>query len=90
MGTPGAVELTVAKARALPDDTYVILTGKLIKKTGDDEYIFRDASGEIRVEIDEDLFHGLAVSPEDTVRLTGEIDNEGASVDVKRMTVLSR
>lgn len=91
-GSPGAEMLTVAQAKNLPDDTYVILTGNIINKIGKEDYIFKDASGEIQVEIDRDLFYGLELGPKDTVRLTGEIDrerNKPIQIDVKHMQVLN-
>ena len=38
------------------DDTEVILRGFLIKKLGDENYLFSDGTGEIRVEIDSEDF----------------------------------
>lgn len=92
-GTPGAEEMTVAQARNMPDDTYVILTGNLVSKVGDETYIFRDRSGEIRVEIDDKYFRGLEIGPNDTVRITGEVDKDfgkNIEIDVKQMLVITR
>lgn len=92
-GTPGAGQTTVAQAKALPDDTYVTLTGKLVSRVDDEIYIFRDKSGEIRVDIDEKHFNGLEVGPQDTVRITGEIDRDfgkSVEIDVKHMVILGK
>ncbi|MGL4712857.1 MAG: YgiW/YdeI family stress tolerance OB fold protein, partial [Shewanella sp.] len=40
------------------DDAQVELTGHIISSIGQDDYIFRDATGDIKVEIDHDLWQG--------------------------------
>ena len=40
------------------------------------KYLFKDASGTVTVEIDNEDWRGLNVTPQDTVILNGEIDKE--------------
>ena len=57
----------------------------------DDKYVFRDATGEIIVEIDFELFVGRTITPENRVRLFGKMDKdlmEAPKVDVKVLEVL--
>ena len=68
------LKVTAAEASKLSDDTPVILTGKIEQSMGDEKYMFRDASGTIVVEIDNDNWNGLSVGPNDVVELQGEID----------------
>lgn len=89
---PGAVNnTTVQAAKAMRDDAHVTLTGNIIKQIGHEKYVFRDATGEITVDIDDKDFRGQDVNPENTVRIFGEVDKDfgrEAEIDVKRLDVL--
>lgn len=85
---------TVEKAKNLPDDTMVTLTGNIVSQMpgSKDKYMFRDATGEIRVEIDHKYFQGREVTPANTVRITGEIENDfgkAVEIDVKQLEILN-
>ncbi len=83
---------TVAQAKSARDDTPVVLTGHIVSRAaGDHEhYLFRDSTGEIVVDIDDELFLGRTVTPETTVRLYGEVDKElmeRTKIDVKSLEI---
>ncbi|NLS11696.1 NirD/YgiW/YdeI family stress tolerance protein [Vibrio sp. SM6] len=83
---------TVSEAVQANDDTPVVLTGYLVKSLGNENYLFKDASGEVEIEIDDDLWRGVTVSPETKVILEGEVDNdfaESLTVDVDRIRLAS-
>lgn len=85
--------MTVEQAKALPDDARVSLTGKIISKlpNDDDKYIFRDGTGEIVVDIDDEDFRGQTVTPANTVRIHGEVDKHFArapEIDVEMLEVI--
>jgi uncharacterized protein (TIGR00156 family) len=67
---PSAVA-AVSKARP---GSYVTLTGNIVSHQRSDYFVFRDATGDIRVEIESPVFAGRAVTPETRVRLVGEVD----------------
>lgn len=75
---------TVASILGAKDDTPVVLEGSLIQHVRGDNYLFRDATGEIEVEIDNEDFRGEIINPEDTIRISGEvdIDKNGKDIDV--------
>lgn len=84
-------ESTVQQAKNMRDDSRVTLTGKIVSRIGGDKYIFRDATGEITIDLDDEDFRGQTVTPQNTVRIFGEIDKEfghGTEVDVKSLQVL--
>ncbi|MEQ4924694.1 YgiW/YdeI family stress tolerance OB fold protein [Proteus hauseri] len=87
---PSISETTVNKAKELSDDTWVILTGKITKKIGDELYVFEDNTGGINVDIDHKRWQGQTVTPENTVRLEGKVDKEWTSteIDVKKITII--
>jgi uncharacterized protein (TIGR00156 family) len=72
---PGGV-VTVADARGLRDDTPVQIQGRIVRALGDEKYLFRDAGGEIIVEIDDEVWRGVTVGADDTVEIRGEIDRD--------------
>ena len=56
---PGISDSTVADALKLPDDTPVVLKGKIEKSLGNEKYQFSDGTGVIVVEIDNEEWRGL-------------------------------
>jgi len=84
-------EATVAQARSgLRVGSDVTLTGHIVDHVREEYYTFRDDSGSIRVEISPRLFAGRAVTPEDRVRITGEIERSarGRYIDVEALEIL--
>ena len=49
---------------------------------GHDDYIFRDSTGEIKIEIDDDLWLGHTVRPEILVIFRGEVDKDWSEVTI--------
>jgi uncharacterized protein (TIGR00156 family) len=87
---PGLEPMTVAQAIKLRDDSYVILTGTIVRHLGKDKYLFQDATGEINLDIDSDKWMGQNVTPAQTVEIRGEIDKDWNSIEVEvdRVTVV--
>ena len=75
---------TVEAALDAKDDTPVTLTGYIVTALGDEEYQFKDATGEITVEIDALDWNGIQATPETKLQIQGEVDAEWnhTSVDV--------
>ncbi|MDQ9022210.1 NirD/YgiW/YdeI family stress tolerance protein [Acinetobacter sichuanensis] len=65
---------TVKQALTLKHDAKVQLQGYVVKAIGDEKYQFRDKTGTITVDIDDDLWKGKAVSASTLVTLSGEVD----------------
>ncbi|MBO7093609.1 MAG: YgiW/YdeI family stress tolerance OB fold protein [Spirochaetia bacterium] len=72
---PSAIT-TVEKALNMRDDTHATLRGNIVRQIRHEKYLFKDATGEIVVEIDDDDWGGVTVGPNDTVELIGEIDRD--------------
>ena len=73
---PGIAPSSVAEAQKLNDDTPVVLVGQIEKSLGDEKYLFKDASGSVTVEIDNEDWRGVTVTPKDTFDIQGEIDKD--------------
>ena len=66
----------------LRDDSYALLRGNITQHLGKDKYLFKDATGYIHVEIDQDRWGGQTVTPQDIVEIHGEIDKDWNSVEI--------
>lgn len=73
---PGLSSVSVAEALKMNDDTPVVLVGQIEKSLGNEKYLFKDASGTVTIEIDNEDWHGLKVNPTDMVIINGEVDKE--------------
>ncbi len=91
---PGAVSkvLSVEAVGGLKDDSRVVLEGFLVKQIRDEHYLFRDETGTIEVEIDDEDFRGLDVTPKTRVRILGEVDKDrnSVTVDVDSLEILEK
>ncbi|MFA0439035.1 hypothetical protein BCU70_10085 [Vibrio sp. 10N.286.49.C2] len=87
------VQTTVEEALDSRDDARVELTGKITHSLGDEEYQFTDGKNTIVIEIDDNKWAGLHVTPNDSITITGSIDKdswEDASIDVNRVVIASQ
>lgn len=82
--------VTVKQAEDMRDESWITVRGKLEKQIGDEDYLFRDQTGTMKVEIDHKHWNGQTISPQDTVELTGELDKDFNSIemDVKQVKKL--
>lgn len=83
-------KVTIAQLKNLADDSWVTLEGKLAKHLGGEIYLLRDASGEVEVEIDQDVWRGTEVGPSDLIRIRGEVDHSWnkTEVDVNSLEIV--
>lgn len=65
---------TVEQAQNAPINTYVTVTGNIVVHLGQDYYSFRDATGDIRVEIERSVWRSRDIGPDTKVRLLAEVD----------------
>ncbi|WP_034280550.1 NirD/YgiW/YdeI family stress tolerance protein [Alkanindiges illinoisensis] len=68
--------VTVAQAKTLKDDSKVVLNGQILRAMGDEKYEFKDASGTIVVDIDDEKWNGQPVDSSVKVTLVGEVDHD--------------
>ncbi|WP_034945409.1 YgiW/YdeI family stress tolerance OB fold protein [Erwinia oleae] len=79
---PNGTQATIKQAQDLKDDDWVTMRGNLEKRVGDEEYLFRDATGTMTVEIDDKRWEGQTVSPGDKVELQGKLDKDFNSLEL--------
>ncbi|WP_447594534.1 YgiW/YdeI family stress tolerance OB fold protein [Aquipseudomonas campi] len=82
---------TVSAAHEAADDTPVVLQGHITRKLKSESYAFKDATGTITVEIDDEDLPPVAFDDKTRVRLTGEVDKGlmTREVDVDLLEVLN-
>ncbi|MCY1389976.1 hypothetical protein D3C76_500480 [compost metagenome] len=90
---PGAAPVTtVAAANDAADDAPVVLQGFVVKKlNNDDKYEFKDTTGTITVEIDNEDLPAVPFNEKSKVKLTGEVEKHLLSreVDVDLVEVIN-
>lgn len=84
--------ISAEAASKLPDDTRITLRGHIVKHLYSDHYLFRDASGEIKLEIDDDVWKNLVVTPEDLLEIYGEVDKglTGTEIEVDHVRKIEK
>ncbi len=73
-GSSDAKKNVAAQIAQMPDETPVILEGYIEKHLGGEDYLFKDDSGSVKVEIDNKKWGGQTVTPQDKVEIRGEVD----------------
>lgn len=75
---PGVAPMVTSAVDVLNarDDAPCVLEGRIVEKIPfrKNRYIFEDASGRVVVEIENEIFGHLTVTPHDMVRLMGHVD----------------
>ena len=88
---PWGGETTVAQILKKPkDDAQVLLRGVLAQKIGAKTYLFRDSTGEIRVEIKDKLFPVEPLDEKTQVEIAGEVEKDRGKpvqIDVDMMQI---
>jgi uncharacterized protein (TIGR00156 family) len=79
---PGPGLTTAKEASSMWDDTPVSLEGYIVQSLGGERYLFKDDSGTITLEIDQEIWRGQTITPQDKVRIQGEVDTELRSVKI--------
>ncbi|STB68473.1 Uncharacterized conserved protein [Citrobacter freundii] len=74
---------TTARAGQLAAETWVEMEGQIIAMSGHEEYLFRDESGVITVEIDNEFRRVQGVSTGDWLHISGKVDREHNRVVVE-------
>ena len=74
---------SVSEIVDMPDNTPVVLLGRITKNMGNEIFVFEDASGTIMLQIDEEDWNGNTVRVDDVVTVYGHIDKNGNMTEVE-------
>lgn len=78
---------TVTEAKSLRDDAWVVLEGKIVRQIGHELYEFQDSTGSVNIDIDDKRWSGQTVTPNDKIRIEGEVDKDWGSIEIDVKTV---
>ena len=73
-------------------DTYVRVKGFIIERVNDEDYVFQDSTGKIRVEIEDKYFPGFHIDENTEVIITAEVDYDlldGTELEVEKVIELA-
>ena len=90
-GAPSMSPISIQQALTMRNDTIVVIRGKIVNNLGDEKYLFKDETGDVIIEIDDEDWHGVRITPQDTIEIVGEIDKEfleRTKIDVKSFTIV--
>jgi len=74
----------VSELGSLEDYTQVMLNGYVQKKLDDrDLYQFSDGTGTVVLSVDDDLWTGLTVTPDDLLEVQGELHKSSGQLEVE-------
>lgn len=79
--------VTVKQAKSLIDNSKVELKGTIVKAIGDEKYEFKDATGSITIEIDDEDLKGRKITNNIPVTILGEVDVEHKSMQRVKIDV---
>lgn len=74
---------STVRAGQLAEETWVEMEGQIIAMSGHEEYLFRDESGVITVEIDNEFRRVQGLSTGDWLHISGKVDREHNRVVVE-------
>jgi uncharacterized protein (TIGR00156 family) len=77
--------VTVAEAKQLTDETGVTLSGVIVKRIRGDHFEFKDGTGSIDIDVDDDDRKAINLKAGDQVKVVGEVDtqsNQAMNIDV--------
>jgi uncharacterized protein (TIGR00156 family) len=82
---------TVAGVQGARLGSYVTVVGTIVNHQRGDYFTFRDATGDLRVEIEARVWAGRPVNPDSKVRLVGEVGSTAAGryLWVKTLEIVS-
>lgn len=67
---------TVAEILKMNNNSYISVQGNIVKRISDDKYSFKDNTGTITVEIDDDKWGGVNAGTQDKLELIGEVEKK--------------
>ncbi|AUU99589.1 hypothetical protein PUATCC27989T_05217 [Phytobacter ursingii] len=79
----------IKDVRDLRKNAWVTLEGNIVSKGKDSDYIFRDTTGKIDIEIPDKVWSGQHFGAQDLVRVSGRVEGQGNETKIM-VDVLSK
>ena len=84
---PSKEPTKVVDAETWLDDQVVLLEGKIVKQVGKKDFIFKDDSGELTIEVERKAWHGETVTPNDKVKVIAEVEKSWGKTELEALFV---
>ena len=84
---PSKEPTKVVDAETWLDDQVVVLEGKIVKQVGKKDFIFKDDSGELTIEVERKAWHGETVTPNDKVKVIAEVEKSWGKTELEALFV---
>ena len=83
-GMADTPQTSVKQAMGMKENNWVTLEGIIEKQVGDQEYLFRDKTGTIRVKIPKDVWNEQDVSAKNLISISGKLrkTQQGTFIEV--------
>ena len=78
---------TVSEILKMNNDAYVSVQGNIVKRISGDKYSFKDSTGTMTVEIDDDKWGNVTAGTQDKLELIGEVEKKYNSTELDVDTV---
>ena len=75
-------KVTISEISKMSNNSYVSVQGNIVKRISDDKYTFKDATGTITVEIDDDKWGGISAGTQDKLELIGEVEKKYNTTEI--------
>lgn len=81
---------TIAQTKSMHDDSRVVLEGYIVAQIDDDDFTFKDNTGTIRIDVEDQAWNGLNVTKNDKIRIHGKLDKEftNSSIEVYQIELV--
>ena len=83
--------ITTAEAKNAADDSWVTLKGQIVKKLGGDDFLFKDETGEIKIDVSKNAWKNQDITPDMTIIISGKVDQDDydtVEIDVKNIEIV--
>ena len=77
----------IAEVLKMNNNAYVSIQGNIVKRLSDDKYTFKDSTGTMTVEIDDDKWSGISADTQDKLELVGEVEKKYNTTELDVDTV---
>lgn len=74
---------SVKEALSAKDDARVSIEGQIVKQLDHDDFIFRDVTGEIEIEVNKKAWQGQNITPTDKIRIEGKVDKDHKKTEIE-------
>ena len=66
----------ISEVLKMNNNAYVFIQGNIVKRLSDDKYTFKDSTGTMTVEIDDDKWGDVSADTQDRLELVGEVEKK--------------